>query len=290
MTTEDKSHMPLFSPEDENEAKKVPDHHSTNGTLKVNHKWTGFQGKTFWDWLQFLGVLAIPLILGIATIGFGIQQANLAQKQHDSDQQRALDQQQATILQTYIDNIQDLLLNHKLLTSQPSDDVAILARARTMTALQGLDSSRKGLLVQFIYEARLIGFLDDNRDKIRYPIIGLHDADLSGADLRYADLSGVNLIKADLSGADLHYVNLSKANLIVADLSGADLSKAALIEAALVEADLKGANLSGAHLDNADLSGANLRGAHNLTQKQLDQVKLCDGAILPQGLTCHHNQ
>jgi hypothetical protein len=40
--------------------------------------------------------------------------------------------------ETYIDNIQDLLLNHNLLGSKPSGEVAILARARTLTALQGL--------------------------------------------------------------------------------------------------------------------------------------------------------
>src|SRR6266705_6024017 len=83
-------------------------------------KRTGFEDKTLWDWLQLLGILAIPLILGIATLLFGIQQAHLAdlqhqsdqrlaQQQHDNDQQSALDQQRATILQTYLDNIQDLL-------------------------------------------------------------------------------------------------------------------------------------------------------------------------------------
>ena len=59
-------------------------------------------------------------------------------------------------------------------------------------------------------------------------------ADLSRADLRWADLSGAYLSEADLSGA----------NLSGADLSGADLS---------------GANLRWANLSGADLSGANLR-------------------------------
>jgi hypothetical protein len=56
-----------------------------------------------------------------------------------------------------------------------------------------------------------------------------------------ADLSGANLSSADLSGADLYGANLSGA-----DLSGADLY---------------GANLSGADLSGADLYGANLSGA-----------------------------
>ena len=44
----------------------------------------------------------------------------------------------------------------------------------------------------------------------------LSGANLSGADLRYADLSSANL-----SGADLRYADLSYANLSSADLSGA---------------------------------------------------------------------
>ena len=50
-------------------------------------------GKTFWDWLQ---LLIIPIVLVGATIGFGLWQAHLTDLQHQQDQQRALDQQQAT--------------------------------------------------------------------------------------------------------------------------------------------------------------------------------------------------
>ncbi len=68
-------------------------------------------------------------------------------------------------------------------------------------------------------------------------------ANLSGADLSRADLSGANLSDADLSGANL---------------SGANLSCA----------DLRGANLSGANLSCADLCGADLRGAIGLRYAQ----------------------
>ena len=48
-------------------------------------------------------------------------------------------------------------------------------------------------------------------------------ADLSGANLRGADLSGVDLSGATLRGVDLSGANLSGANLRGADLSGANL-------------------------------------------------------------------
>ena len=61
-------------------------------------------------------------------------------------------------------------------------------------------------------------------------------ADLSRADLSWADLSGANLSWADLSWADLSEANLSWADLSWADLSGANLSRANLSGADLSEA------------------------------------------------------
>jgi hypothetical protein len=96
-------------------------------------------------------------------------------------------------------------------------------------------------------------------------------ADLSGADLRWADLSGANLSGAylrwaylsgaNLSGADLRWADLSGANLSGADLSGANLSGANLSGAYLSGANLSGAYLRWADLSGADLSGADLSGA-----------------------------
>jgi uncharacterized protein YjbI with pentapeptide repeats len=290
-------------------------------------KWTGFAGKTLWDWLQLLGILAIPLVVVGATIAFGLLQANLAQQQHDADQRQALDQQQATILQTYIDNIQDLLLNHNLLNAKPTNDVAILAKARTQTALQGLDAKRKGTLVQFLYDAKLIGFTDcpticiDKR-KLTPPIISLINTDLSNA-----DLSGDYLYGVDLSGTYLGGTNLSSTLLANANLSGAYLSNTNLSGALLINANLSflNANLSflgvpgdflsqahyhldpsnfrSAYLNSADFTEANFNGGDNFagadlskanlayvqvfTQQQLDQVKSCKGATLPNRFICH---
>jgi len=60
-------------------------------------------------------LLGVPILLALATIGFGFVQFYLAGQQHASEEQSALDQQHATTLQTYIDNIQDLLLHDNLL-------------------------------------------------------------------------------------------------------------------------------------------------------------------------------
>ena len=112
----------------------------------------------------------------------------------------------------------------------------------------------------------------------------LRDADLSSADLSSADLSDANLSGADLRGADLSDANLSgadlsSANLSDANLSGADLSSANLSSADLYGANLYGANLRGADLSSADLSSANLRYA-DLSYADLRSVKADFWAIL----------
>jgi hypothetical protein len=84
-------------------------------------------------------------------------------------------------------------------------------------------------------------------------------ADLSGADLRRANLAVAKLAGADLRRADLSGADLRRANLAVAKLAGADLRRANLRGA-----DLRNANLSGADLRNADLLGADLRHAKSI--------------------------
>jgi uncharacterized protein YjbI with pentapeptide repeats len=250
----------------------------------------GRGGKTPWDWLELFAKFAIPLMVALATIGFGLLQLHLANAQHQLGAS-ALDQQQTATLQKYIDNIQDLLLNHNLLkydpNSGPSDpyyDIATLARARTLTALQGLDPHRKAIVLQFLYEANLIGGFTIGCLQCEQisPIISLGGADLSGAYLDGTNLSGSNLSGANLGGVDLSGANLSGtyldgANLSDANLSGTYLNCAYFICDDLAYASLRGVNLSGAYLD----------GAYNLTQQQLDQAFSCQGATLPKGLACH---
>ena len=92
-----------------------------------------------------------------------------------------------------------------------------------------------------------------------------------------ADLSGANLIEANLSGADL-----SGTDLIEANLSGANLRGANLARACLRGANLKGANLEGAYLRGADLQEANLTGA-NLEGANLEGAKANEDTTWPEG-------
>ncbi len=287
--------------------------------------WTGFNGnnksgKTLWDWMQ---LLIIPLVLAVGGLWFSQIQKDREQKAAEqrtqAEREIAQDNQQEATLQEYINKMSELLLDRDLCKSTVKDEVQKIARVRTLTILPRLNGKRKGIVLQFLYEAQLInkgGRIVDlsGADLMRADLsfTTLTGADLSGANfwwarffaanLKGADLSHAALINANLKGADLSGADLSEAEPTAAILNGADLShaklsKANLSEAILGEADLSYAKLSGADLSEAGLMGANLKGADlsgttlidanlsrtEVTEEQLKTAKSLKGATMPDG-------
>ena len=332
MATENKPSSPPSSPEDEEGAQKELAHlgkslqHNANGAFNATHKRAGFEDKTLWDKLNLFGTLAIPIVVILATIGFGLLQAHLADLQHQNDLKIAQDnrqndlkiaddQQQEATLKAYLDDMNTLLLDKKLGSQAEADkaasaEAAVIGRSITIIALSRLaDPQRKAAVVQFLYEAHLIGYFPCDSCSMAKHVIDLYGASLYGADLRGATLRGADLNGATLSGADLRGASLYGADLSGADLSSATLSGANLYGASLYGADLRGADLRGAKLDSAtlsyanlsgaylnsatlsganlsgaDLSGANLQSAAGITIEELEkQAKSLQGTIMPDG-------
>src|SRR5215218_5368198 len=250
----------------------------------------GFRGMTVRDWLQ---LLIVPLALVVIGFLFTMQQdarqqqiedqrAQQAQKIENqrAEAERALAVQRAQdeALQAYLDQMGNLLLERDLRDSDEDSEVQTLARARTATVIQRLDSDRNISVIGFLYEAGLIQTSDQVRLLTGANLQGAH---LQGIDLIEADLSGSNLSGSDLSNADLGSrvaprsvfhgrTYLKRANLKSAILSGTDLRNAIM----------SGTDLSGAYLADANLSGA------KVPNKQLGQATLTiEGATMPNGDT-----
>jgi len=282
--------------------------------------WTGFEAyripkddhfdyipaKTLWD---FLGLLIVPLVLAVGAYWFNAQQQKRGQAIET-------DRQCEIVLQAYLDKMAELLLDKELRNKKDSidDPLVEVARTRTVTTLRILDKERRNILLQFLRDAKLDGFILKKASlrsiDLRYS--DLSEANLSGADLIEAHLIGADLTRADLSGAHLIGADLSKAYLTQANLTNADLSKDDLIGAHLLmanltnadlsKADLSGADLSWAYLIRADLNKANLSradlsgvilGAANLNEailngatvsnEQLTDAESLKGATMPDG-------
>jgi hypothetical protein len=257
-------------------------------------QWTGFPPKKLFDWMQ---ILVIPVAVAIGTFVLNRTATRRDAKAQEAQKEReeALETRHAeeASLQAYLDYMSRLLTDpdRPLRRSQLGDNLSVVARAQTLTALGRLeDGERKAVVLRFLYEAGLIAR--------KRPIILLRGANLRGANLKYAylkdvylsggiDLKDANLDSAKLIGAVLKYAYLGRAvlkyaHLREADLGGANLGEADLQEADLRKADLNLAVLSGAILRRANLTGANLTGA-KVTKKQLDTARSLKGATMPDG-------
>ncbi len=223
-------------------------------------------GKALWDWLNLLGVLAIPAVVGLGAAWYTAQQGKVSDRENS-------DNQRETAFQAYIDKMSELLLHENLRHSDPDAEVRKIARVWTLTVLPRLDGYRKGSVIQFLYES---GLIEEGKSIIDLSGADLSKAVLSGLVLTNANLSRTILIGANLMGTQLMGANLSKTTLIGAlltsdDLTGVNLADASIslrnlagkepINTILYETNLTNANLSGARLNGSDLRYTNLTGA-----------------------------
>ncbi len=175
--------------------------------------------RTVWDWLSLVG---IPLAGGIVIAGVGYV-FNRKQREREEAVERL--NAQDTALQSYLDQMSDLLVNQHLRSLPPRSDIHKLGEARTLATLLGLDSDHKRRPLKLVYD---LGLINKSDSLFELENAGLDHADLSELSLRVAsvkraDLRGANLHGADLSDADLRGANLANADLSEADLSWANL-------------------------------------------------------------------
>src|SRR6266480_2550183 len=114
-------------------------------------------GRALWDWLQ---LLIIPAVLVIG--GFWLNQIQrsreerITEKQKETEQEISRDNQMETALQEYINKMSELLLDEELCKPTAKEEARKIARVRTLTVLPRLNGRRKGIVLQFLYEAQLI--------------------------------------------------------------------------------------------------------------------------------------
>ena len=295
--------------------------------------WTGFgdyqgslpkddRGKTLWDWM---GLLLVPIVVGAAAGFWFYFQQRAEGKRADIraalEREIALDRQREEAMRSYFDKIGQLLMEKDLLKGTKEAAIRDYAQILTITALRSLDVDRKNMVLQFLRDANLAGFIlasaslahcdlkYTNMFNINLKLANLSEANLSGAYLYKANLYGAKLVKANLSEAKLAMANLIKTNLeeailtgallLEANLTGAYLIGAILTRANLIGADLFGANLNRANLTDANLTDANLglarltkanlTGAVGITEEQISQAILYD-TTMPDGSVRSNNQ
>jgi hypothetical protein len=140
--------------------------------------WTGFNARTLWDWMD---LLVIPTALSILAWFFDRSAKSLEEKtakqRADSNEAIARNNQRQVLLESYFDRMTELLLEKNLRSelNKPDSEVKCVARTRTLDVLRRLDGERKGNVVQFLYEAKLI--------TMKSAMLDMATADLQGVQL-----------------------------------------------------------------------------------------------------------
>jgi hypothetical protein len=224
--------------------------------------------KTLWDWLQ---LLVVPLVLALGAFALNAAQSDRDRRQEDrrAAQQRMLEERRAAserasaedrvredTLRAYIQQMSDLITRHGVVEAPRygrGAETNALARTLTLVALRRLDGRRKGLVVQFLTEAKLITQNVPWRQTRR----GLRP------DFFLSTQPKVSLVGADLRGAVMP-PNLGVVETLVvsrrarneaATFDGANLQGADFRGRKLVSVSFMGANLRHARFDGATLSG-----------------------------------
>lgn len=265
----------------------------------------GFGIKTLWDWLE---LLIVPIVIAFGGLWFNLSQRKteleiadrnreedkiLAAERMDLERELAREKDQITILDSYLDRMNNLLLSYELRNSDHRDEVRTIARARTIATLINLDAKRREQVLQFLIEAGLI--------KNDETIVFLEKADFSGMSFKkqvWGNIcfQGVNLSSCDFSQTKFFYTSFQEASLRNAnlqecefrecsfnftDFEGANLSKTNLSQSILISANLSHANLTEANLSGIDLSGSNpLKGNVALLRNACLMGATLDGAHL----------
>lgn len=223
--------------------------------------------------IEALGVLAIPLVLFIAT-----------QNYQESTRQQELDRVQKQAVRDYYNQLSTVFLSAEgNIRNTENQRLRITMTAMTLNILedQNLSDIHKGEIVEFLYRMDLITretVYGPLRPRDDAPVLNLRNANLENADLSFLNLSRIDLSVANMRNANLHYTDLSYANLNGSNLNNADLSNANLSNAnmfcrpfiagsflqdepAMSCSRFQKANIRGVNLNNANLSGIRLEGA-----------------------------
>jgi hypothetical protein len=133
--------------------------------------------------LNWLNLLFIPLMLTLVALWL-----TFAWRRIQLEVNRLRDER--LMVESYLNRLNDLLLNHNLRQASTDDEPARVARAHTLSILRQLNGEGRGRILRFLYDASLLN--------AGGPIVDLQAADLKSIDLSRVQMPGVNLRNVNL--------------------------------------------------------------------------------------------
>lgn len=232
--------------------------------------------------MKICSSILVPLMIGFLTIAMAVVQLHIANIQREQDLHMSDVTRWDKVLANYIKDVSELFTNSKYSLQANNTLFNSLLRAKSLTALRQLDTTRKAYLIQFLYDSDVL-FVNQN------PI------DLSGAPLDATDLStpkaygrkissleNIALSDVSLTGASFALRSLVNADFQSADLTKVNFRLTNLENVKFLSATLRFTNFTGAYCKNANFRESDLTGS-NIKDDQLREAKTIFLAILPNG-------
>lgn len=213
--------------------------------------WTGFNyapetpgyrpTKLLWDWLE---LLIVPIVLTLLGLLFNYTQKRteieIASKKEIHEREIEDDKNQEATLRQYLEQMNDLVFNKGLTSPTPTANVLGIARIITLTTLRRINSERAGVILRYLYEAKLLD-ADDLKvdisgirlrkiklwkqiDKINFQGVEFHESDFTGCELSNCNLNNSKFYRCNFRNANLINSSVEKTEFTMSDLTRANLS------------------------------------------------------------------
>ena len=252
-------------------------------TIVTKKTKTGNRRKCCFIWTKLFVSALFPLIFGIFTITFTIQQGSIARANRDQDQAQTDELRRQTVYDNFIDEVSKLLHHHvnQSLVTYLQDDI----RVKTLNSLSQVDSDRKCRIIQFLYENKLI-----RSDESRIGgIVSLDEGDLSGIRFVQSPKLRCRLDRVILSGVLASNVTFDQCQMHNAQFDGASMIGARFIKTILTSSTFIGTNLTGAVFLESNIRSVNFSSAV-LTRAmfygvRLERVDFTNADLLGSDLT-----
>jgi hypothetical protein len=228
------------------------------GAYTRGWEWTGFLGKTLWDWMK---LLIVPIILALGGILITQMDRLNSSRAQQLDRERLELARVQTQQQTENARREFEITRRGQVTERFTQAIDKLGSESVEVRLGGIYSLEWTAQEDRIYHWPIMEVLT-TYIRTRAPRKRERDAEHAYPD---PDIQAILTVIGRRSKyhRELEYghIDLHATDLKLAVLSGANLSGANLSDANLSEADLSEANLRGATLTNADLTGTLLAAA-----------------------------
>jgi hypothetical protein len=172
--------------------------------------WILFE-KKLWDWME---LLIIPVVLSLLVVLFNRSERKsdreAIEKQVTTERDISTDRQHEEALQAYFDMMMELVVSDINKGIKTNKNIQSMARVRTLILLNQLDGKRKGYVLEFLNESKLI--------EVDNPVIDLYGADFSGMRLSETNIKNANLQGVKFRRAILNKVNFNNSSFHEANI------------------------------------------------------------------------